>query len=130
MKKHCVTKISQRIWERFLYENNCNHNSYKVSYKFAFIPYLSFCRKQKRESSFQQVGHLVVRNFLVFCLQQVVLYFKGVLNSIDFYEKIFLHVIPARIIVSWMYVLACPKELSICHCHNKKAVVINCESGY
>ena len=47
VKKHCVAKISQGIWERFLYENNRNYNSYKSSYKFAFIPCLSFRRNQK-----------------------------------------------------------------------------------
>ena len=40
------------------------------SYKFAFIPFQSFHRHQKQESSFQQGGGLVTRNKFVFCLQQ------------------------------------------------------------
>ena len=44
---------------------------------------------------------LVTRNSFPFCLLQVPLYFKGMLNSKGFYKKIFSHVIPVRIIVSW-----------------------------
>ena len=89
MKKHCVAKILQGILERFLYENNHNYNSYKVSYKFDFIPVLSFRRNQKQESNFQQVGVLATRNNSVFCLWRVALYFKAMPNLIDFYERVF-----------------------------------------
>ena len=68
MKKHCVARILQGILERFLYENNRNYNSYKFSYKFDFIPVLSFRRNQKQEPKFQQVGDLVTRNISAFCL--------------------------------------------------------------
>ena len=68
MKKHCVAKILQGISERFLYENNRNYNSYKFSYKAAFLPVLSFRRNKKLESNFQQVGGLVTKNISVFCL--------------------------------------------------------------
>ena len=56
--------------EKILYENNHNnYNSYKFSYKFPFIPFLSFHRNQKqRESTFQKVGGLVTRNSFAFCL--------------------------------------------------------------
>ena len=37
--------------------------------------------------------------FIAFSLQRVAFYFKGMPNSIDFDKRIFLHVIPARIIV-------------------------------
>ena len=43
-RKHCVARILQGILERFLYENNCNYNSYKFRYKFDFIPVFSFRR--------------------------------------------------------------------------------------
>ena len=66
MKKHCVAKILQETWERFLYENNCNYTSYKFSYNFTFIPLLYFHRNQKQESNFQQVGGLVTRNSFAF----------------------------------------------------------------
>ena len=102
VKKHCAAKISQGIWERFLYENNRSYNSYKLSCKFTFILCLSFRRNQKPDSNFQQVGDLVTRNISVFCLKRVKLYFKGMPNSIDFYKRIFLHVIPAYVILpSW-----------------------------
>ena len=99
--EHSVAKMWQGIWERFLYGNNSNYNSYKFNHEFAFIPSLSFRRNQKQEAKFQQVGGLVTRNISVSCLQRVALYFKGMPNSIDFHKKIFLHVIPARIIVPW-----------------------------
>ena len=38
-----------------------------------------------------------MRNSFAFSLQRV----KGMPNSIDFYKRIFLHVIPVNIIVSW-----------------------------
>ena len=57
-KKYCVAKILQRIREIFLYEKNSNYNSYKFSNKFAFIPFVYFCRNQKQEPNFQQVGDL------------------------------------------------------------------------
>ena len=82
-----VARILQGILEKFLYENNRNYNSYKFSYKFDFIPVLSFRRNQKQESKFQQVGDLVTRNISPFCLYR--LYFKAMPKSIDFYKKIF-----------------------------------------
>ena len=102
MKKHCVAKILKGIWERFLYENRRNYNSYKFSYKFTLIPFLSCHRNQKQKSNFQQVGGLVTSNSFAFCFR-VALYLKGMPNSIDFYKRIFLHFIPVRIIVPWFY---------------------------
>ena len=61
--------------------------------------FLTFHRNQKQESNSQQVGGLVTRNSFVFLV--IALYFKGIPNSIDFYKRIFLHVIPVRIIVPW-----------------------------
>ena len=34
VKKHCLAKILQGVWETFLYENSRNCNLYKFSYKF------------------------------------------------------------------------------------------------
>ena len=68
MKKHYVARILQGILERFLYKNNRNYNSYKFSYKFDFIPILSFRRNSEQEPKFQQVGDLVTRNISAFCL--------------------------------------------------------------
>ena len=36
---------------------------------------------------------------------KLVVWFKGMLNSIDFYKRILLHVIPVRIIVPWFNLL-------------------------
>ena len=96
VKKHCVANILQGIWMIFLYENNCNYNSYKFSYKSTLISFFSFRRNQKQESNIYQEGDLVTRNIYLFCFT---IYFTGILNSKDFYKRIFLHVIPARIIV-------------------------------
>ena len=68
MKKHCVAEVLLAIQEIFLHENNRNYNSNRLSYKFAFILFLSFLTNQKQESGFQQVGGLVTRNISVFCL--------------------------------------------------------------
>ena len=65
-EKHGVAKILQGILDRFLYENNRNYNSQNFSYKFDSIPVLSFQRKQKQQSNFQQVGDLETRNISVF----------------------------------------------------------------
>ena len=99
VKKHCVAKILQGIWRRFLYENNRNFNSYKSSHKFNFISFLSFHKNQKQESNFQQVGGLVTSNILLFVDSESRYTSKVCRDSIDFYEIIFLNVIPLRIIV-------------------------------
>ena len=65
-EKNCVAKILHRIWETFLIEDNRNYNSCKFSYKFAFIPFLSFQRNQKQESNFHQNDDLVTRSISVF----------------------------------------------------------------
>ena len=98
MKKHSPAKFLLAMKEISLHENNCNCNSYKVSYKFTFIPFLSFLRNQKQESNFKQVGGLVRRNISVFSLKRVALYFRAIPNSIDYYKGIFLHVIAVCII--------------------------------
>ena len=96
MKKHCVAKVLLAISEIFLHENNGNYNSYRFSYKFAFILIVSFT-SQNQEPGFQQVVHLVVTNISV-CLERVQLYFKAMSNSRDFCKAIFLHFVPVRII--------------------------------
>ena len=65
VKKHCIAKNLQRIWETFTYENNRNYNSHKFSYKFAFIIFSAFRRNQKQGSNFQQVDGLITRNISV-----------------------------------------------------------------
>ena len=39
VKEHCIARILLAFWVTFLYENNCNFNSYTVSYKLAFKPF-------------------------------------------------------------------------------------------
>ena len=99
MKKYCVTKVLLALSDKVLHENNRKYNSYRFSCKFAFILFLSFLTNQKKESGFHQVGDMVKRNICALCLEQVVLYFKAIPNSIEFYKGILLHVIPVRIIV-------------------------------
>ena len=62
-KTLCSEDFTKNLREVF-YENNRKYNSYKFSYKFAF---LSFRSNSKQESNFQQVGDLVRRNVSVFC---------------------------------------------------------------
>ena len=111
-KKHCVTKVLLAILEIFLHENNRNYNSYRFSYEFIFILFLSFLTNQKQESSFQQVGGLVTRNISAFCLKRLALYFKAIPISTDFYKGIFLHVIPVRIIGPCCMLLSCHTRVS------------------
>ena len=66
-KERCVVKILLEIWETFLYENNCNLNSYKFSFKFAFTCFLPFRRNQKQESNFSEVASMVKNNISDFC---------------------------------------------------------------
>ena len=82
----------------FLHENNRNYNSYRFSYKFAFILFLSFLTNQKQYSGFQQASGLVTKNicFLIIASRALL---QSHVNSIDAYREIFLHVIPVRIIV-------------------------------
>ena len=42
-------------------------------------------------------------NQFCFCLQRIALYFRAMLNSIDFYKGIFSHAVPVRIIVPWFH---------------------------
>ena len=97
----------------FLHYNDCNYNSYKLYYKLAFIPILFFLKNWKEESKLQQVGGQVTRNISVFCLQRITLYFKAMANPVDFYQGIFLHLIPVRIIFTWFYRTESPKPVRI-----------------
>ena len=74
-KTLCSKVFTRCLWGIF-YENNHNYNSYKSSYKFTYISFSSFCRNQKQESSFKQVGFLVTRNISTFGLREVALYFS------------------------------------------------------
>ena len=66
MEKHYVAKVLKATREILLHENNRNYNSYRFSYKFTFILFLSFLTNQKQESGFQQVDSLVTRNIFLF----------------------------------------------------------------
>ena len=68
LENFILLKVLLAIWEIFLHENNRNYNSYRFSYEFAFVLFLSFLSNQKQESGFQQVSGLVTRNVSVFCL--------------------------------------------------------------
>ena len=69
--------------------------------KNSLLSSLFFLVNEKQESGLLHVCGLVMRNIFVFCLWRVALYFKVMPNSIDFYKRIFLHVIPVCIIVPW-----------------------------
>ena len=72
----------------------------QISYKIAFIYFLSSRRIQKQESHFWRIGGgLVTRNISVFYLQLVAICFKAMSNSIDLFKGIFFHVIPNYITV-------------------------------
>ena len=52
---------------KIIHEINRNYYSYRFSYEFAFIVFLSFLTNHKQELGFQQVGGLVTRSLFVFC---------------------------------------------------------------
>ena len=58
----CVAKILLAARETFSYENNCNHDSYKLSKKFAFTHLFSFCKRQKQEPKFHHISGLTTKN--------------------------------------------------------------------
>ena len=96
-----MKKVLLAIWEIFLHENNWNYNSYRLSCKYAFVPFLSCLRNWKEKSGLNQVGGLVARNISSFCLERVALYFKLILSLIGLHKRISQHDITARIIVPW-----------------------------
>ena len=48
-------------FETLSYENNCDCNSFKFSYKFSCIAPSPFCRNQKQVLNIQQVSGLVTK---------------------------------------------------------------------
>ena len=58
-----------------------------------------FCPFEEITNENLVFSKLSTRNVSIFCLWQVTLYFTGMPNSLEFYKRIFLNVIPARIIV-------------------------------
>ena len=118
MKKHCVAEFLLAIWGIFLHESNCNYNSYRFSYRFVFILFLSFLTNKKQESGFQQVGGLVTRNIcFLFIASSAVLQshakfnrlfikeFSYMLFTWNFLTWIFLQVFPSiwHFLYHWDY---------------------------
>ena len=91
MKKHCVANVVPAIWQISLHENNCNCNSYKLSCKLIFIPFLPCLRNQDKnqESRFNQVNGLVTGSISVFCLRRLALYFEAIANSLTFIKEFY-----------------------------------------
>ena len=66
--KTLVAKILQGAWEKFLYENNHTHNSYKVSFILLLFSFRPFAETKNKDQNFQQDGNPVTRNIYIFCL--------------------------------------------------------------
>ena len=100
LKKHCEAKILLAIWDTFVYEKNCNYNSYK----FIKLPLYLFCHfvEIKHKNQTLQVDGLVIKNILFIVSHPL---FQRDANSIDFQKEILLHVIHVRIIILWLYQL-------------------------
>ena len=82
------------------YKNNRNYNSYKCSYKCAFILFLYFPRNLKARIKFSSSWPVANEKYFYFCLFVCLFvlftfYFKVMPDSINIYRSIFLHVIPA-----------------------------------
>lgn len=90
------------IWETYSYENICNYNSNKFSYKLIFIsPFCCFVETKTNNRIFQKVDGRVTKNVFVFDYSKLQFYFKDMANSTGFFQGSFLHIIPVCIIVSW-----------------------------
>ena len=83
-KMHCVENMLQWIWEIF-------------HLKIILII------KPKRRIKFSARWWPGNKKYFFFCLQRVALYFKGMPNYIDFYKRIFLHVIPLLFVIPFLY---------------------------
>ena len=66
VKKHCVTKILQEIYERFSYENNHKSNIYIFSDKFSDITVLSEKPKKRIRFSARWWSGDLVFMFIVY----------------------------------------------------------------
>ena len=97
-EKTLCSKVFTSNLRCILHENDCNYNSYRFSYKFAFILFLSFLTNQKPDSGFQQVDGLATRNISAFSFIATCAQLQSHAEIIDFYKEIFLHVIPASIV--------------------------------
>ena len=62
VKEQCVAKVLPAIWETFLHENNCKFNSYKLSYKLAFKPFVLAKNKNRLFRSWWSV----IKHFFVY----------------------------------------------------------------
>ena len=97
VQKHCVAKVLLAIWEIFLHENSQNHNSYRFSYRFTFILFLSFLTNQKiRVLACWRSGNKKYFCFL-FIARHTLFQSHAEFNRL--YKRIFSNVISVHIIV-------------------------------
>ena len=73
MKKHCVAKILLVIWEIILNENNLNYNSYRFSYKFAFILFYPFLQIKNKVQVFSKLQETFLGFFCLFIASRALL---------------------------------------------------------
>ena len=115
VKKHSVAKIFQGIWDKFSDKNNLKYNSYKFSFAFKFtFTHLQPNRRIKFSASWWS-GNEVYFCFL-FVTSRALLH-RYV--EFKFNKRIFLRVIPARIIVPWFKQQWINRKISI----NAKLVI-------
>ena len=111
-EKSEISKISEKLLRVFLFlsfrfcstakiyiENSEKLEISEISeklFRVSLFPSFRFCPTAKLR--FKNLGKNF-RDFGGFPVSDLVLYFKDMPNSIDFYKRIFLHVIPVRIIV-------------------------------
>ena len=107
-KTLCTKGFSSNL--RFLHQNNHNYNSYRFSYKFVFILFLSFLTSQKQGSSFQKSwwsGNDKYCCFL-FIVSRALLKSHAVFDRL--YKGIFLYVILVCIVAPYLSVIVVPKK--------------------
>ena len=98
MKIYVVVKVLLGIWSAFLHENNGNYNSCRFSYKMIYSLFV-FSYKPKTRIRFLASCWSGNKK----CFYFVFIASPAWLQShAEFNKWIFLHVIPIRIIVTWL----------------------------
>ena len=71
-------------------EKEFNYNSYEFSYKFPFIPVLSFRSNQKQKSNFHRIDDLIMKNIcFLFIVGHALLQKHAEYNRIEFSYMLF-----------------------------------------
>lgn len=101
--KQWVANILPATWDTLLYGKNCNYDSYKLSWKFDFKDFLSFCKNQNQESNILANWRSDNEKYFFSFWYRVALYLKSILNSIGFCRRIFFRAYDTMCDSDWIW---------------------------